>query len=316
MIETLLAYFLIAFIGAHVAAVAAVMAGSKWYDVRHQAKAPSENAPYPSFTVIIVAQNDAGLVTECLESVLANAYPHKHIVIVDNASTDTTKKQIKAIIGRQPQAAIRLLAKRKAASFHQVARQGLRLKPDSDLVLAIDGRSRLGDTTLRAAANRFRERKDIQQLHLNTRSLPSTSLFSLLHTFLSLARWQTAKLKALFQKQSRHVLYEDNCVVHVPAQSPLRKPAEPVSYGRWVLDILRLASVVYAFYLAYALESRELLLVVALATSGWLVFCVFAAERMAITTKLRLLAAVPAVCALLGIRLIRRLAPPVSSPHH
>src|SRR6202050_4699426 len=43
-----------------------------------------------SVSVTIVTYNSGRFIKRCLESVLAQRYPHKEVIVVDNASTDGT----------------------------------------------------------------------------------------------------------------------------------------------------------------------------------------------------------------------------------
>lgn len=59
--------------------------------------------PQPLVTIICLCYNHAPWVVEALDAALGQAYPHLELIVVDDASTDTSKQVIEAWLADKPQ---------------------------------------------------------------------------------------------------------------------------------------------------------------------------------------------------------------------
>jgi glycosyltransferase involved in cell wall biosynthesis len=59
--------------------------------------ATAQPTAQPTVTIVIPARNEAANIARCLEGALAQSYPHVHIVVVDDGSTDDTSRIIAAM---------------------------------------------------------------------------------------------------------------------------------------------------------------------------------------------------------------------------
>lgn len=78
--------------------VLAVIVRQLWFALTHF-RLKSKNAPdknLPSVSVCIPARNEMHVMTECLESVLANDYAKLEVLVFDDSSEDTTSTLVKA----------------------------------------------------------------------------------------------------------------------------------------------------------------------------------------------------------------------------
>jgi cellulose synthase/poly-beta-1,6-N-acetylglucosamine synthase-like glycosyltransferase len=94
----------------------------------------------PSISVIIPAHNEEKTIAACIESVLENKYPWKHIVVVDDGSTDNTYR-----IASRYKDRITLLARSKSSMKAYALNYGLQaakgeivVTVDADTVIAWD----------------------------------------------------------------------------------------------------------------------------------------------------------------------------------
>lgn len=69
----------------------------------------------PLLSVLVFAHNDAALINDCLQSLVSSSYRKLEIIIVDNASTDTTRQLARDFIKAHPNQRLRLVAKRRSS---------------------------------------------------------------------------------------------------------------------------------------------------------------------------------------------------------
>src|SRR5690242_12701049 len=83
-------------------------------------------------SVTIVTYNSGRFIKRCLESVLAQKYPHKEIIVVDNASTDGTVDILEQFEDR-----CRIYYNEENAGFAAAQNQAIRLS-SGDWVLTLN----------------------------------------------------------------------------------------------------------------------------------------------------------------------------------
>ena len=69
--------------------------------VRQQAERPLTTAPRVS--VLVPARNEAHTITACVASLLRQDYPNTELIVLNDASTDSTGQQLDALAARHPQ---------------------------------------------------------------------------------------------------------------------------------------------------------------------------------------------------------------------
>jgi GT2 family glycosyltransferase len=77
---------------------------------------------YPLVTVVIVNHNRAGLLQECLASVLSQNYRNLEVLVVDNGSTDSSRSSVRAVDDHR----IRLVALDHNTGFAGGCNEGIR----------------------------------------------------------------------------------------------------------------------------------------------------------------------------------------------
>lgn len=96
---------------------------------------------YPKVSIIIPVHNKASLIKSCISYAKNSTYPNKQIFVVNDCSTDNTKKILKKITGIKVFTNKKRLG--KAASLNNTAK-----KMRSDLILFLDGDTILEKDTL------------------------------------------------------------------------------------------------------------------------------------------------------------------------
>ena len=66
--------------------------------LRPVARANSFSAELPFISVLVPARNEEEKIGRCIESLLAQNYPHFEIVVIDDRSTDNTAKIIQSYV--------------------------------------------------------------------------------------------------------------------------------------------------------------------------------------------------------------------------
>lgn len=109
----------------------------------------------PLVSIIIPVHNGQHVVEDCLKSIVASSYRMYEIIVVDNVSSDATKKIVNGFIKSHPKKTIRLLAKRKHVSLDTAVRDGFKKWAQGDLVMTLAADCVVETHTLRNAARHF-----------------------------------------------------------------------------------------------------------------------------------------------------------------
>jgi biofilm PGA synthesis N-glycosyltransferase PgaC len=110
-------------------------------------------APTPRVAIIVPVYNEEAMIESAVRSLLALDYPEFDVIIVDDGSTDATLARASALAGRYGASTVRVLHKANGgkASALNVGIAAAR----TELVLCMDGDSRLAPETLRYAVRHF-----------------------------------------------------------------------------------------------------------------------------------------------------------------
>lgn len=112
-----------------------------------------EPARTPRVAIIVPVYNEETVIEAAVRSLLALDYPAFDVIVVDDGSTDGTLARASALAGRYGETTVRVLHKRNGgkASALNVGIAAAR----AELVLCMDGDSRLAPETLRYAVRHF-----------------------------------------------------------------------------------------------------------------------------------------------------------------
>lgn len=109
----------------------------------------------PLVTVLIPAHNEEMGVIRSLESVRKNTYRKRQIIVVDDCSTDTTRKLVWRYIQEHPKMNIRLLRKQTNVGKGEAMNHALRRGVEGDLVMTLDADSLLHRKAISNAVKHF-----------------------------------------------------------------------------------------------------------------------------------------------------------------
>lgn len=150
-------------IGVLIAAVAfavTILLGSSIYDVAYALKRRSlltgknKRPKRPIISVIIYNYRRPEGTVACLESVVKSSYRKLQILVIDNASKDTSVAAVEAFIAAHPKAAIKLIAKRRYMAADKALGAAVKAAK-GDIIIALTPNHMVRADALRQAADYF-----------------------------------------------------------------------------------------------------------------------------------------------------------------
>ncbi len=177
------------------------LVGANYYDMRQfrrsaRAKKRNHHQLRPLVSVLIPAHNEELGIVRCLDSVRRNTYRKLEIIVVDDASSDNTRKLVRDYIKKYPNRNIRLMYKRKnagkAAALNHVLRNGAK----GDLVMTLDADSVLHDKAITNAVRYFEDPK-VVGVAANVRIMDSLTILGLLQKFEHMIGYRSKKFYAV-----------------------------------------------------------------------------------------------------------------------
>lgn len=128
-----------------------------WFSFLDQVEATAEGdrQATPPVSILVPAFNEGPGIAAAIRSLLELDYPAYEILVIDDGSTDDTHARAKALEGRYSGARVRVLHKRNGGKASAL-NLGISAASE-DLILCMDGDSKLDPGTLRAAVSHFRD---------------------------------------------------------------------------------------------------------------------------------------------------------------
>lgn len=175
----------------------AYLVGANFYDIwqyRRRAAAPSRNHHQlqPLVSVLIPAHNESMGIIRCLDSVRVNTYRKLEIIVIDDSSSDDTKKLVKKYITKYPNRNIRLMYKQKNGGKAEALNHALRHGAKGDLVMTLDADSVLHRKSITNAVSYFRDPR-VVGVAANVRILDSLTILGLLQKFEHMIGYRSKK---------------------------------------------------------------------------------------------------------------------------
>jgi cellulose synthase/poly-beta-1,6-N-acetylglucosamine synthase-like glycosyltransferase len=146
----------------------------------------------PLVSIIISAHNEEDTIVRTLESLKKNSYRKTEIIVIDDGSTDATKKLVRTYIATHPKRNIRLMYKQKNVGKASALNHALRYGVRGELVMTLDADSSLDKHTV-ANAVRYFDDPTIVGVAANVRIPEATSILGLLQKFEFMVGYRTKK---------------------------------------------------------------------------------------------------------------------------
>ncbi len=142
--------------------IGSYLIGANIYDVMDAsrlAKLPKRRNRNPLVTVIIPAHNESISVLSCIKSVVANSYKKIQVLVVDDASTDDTRRLVREYIQNNPKKPVQLLYRHNNHGKASALNHALRRRATGDLCMTLDGDSILHKDAIKNAVSYFDDPK-------------------------------------------------------------------------------------------------------------------------------------------------------------
>lgn len=173
------------------------LVGANYYDIwqfRRAARAAKRDHHKlrPLVSVLIPAHNEELGIIRCLDSVRGNTYRKLEIIVVDDASTDNTRRLVREYITKHPKRDIRLMYKRRNVGKADALNHALRRGARGDLIMTLDADSVLHRKSISNAVSYFDDPR-VAGVAANVRILDSLSVLGLLQKFEHMIGYRSKK---------------------------------------------------------------------------------------------------------------------------
>lgn len=173
------------------------LVGANYYDIRQfqsasRIKKRDHHKLRPLVSVLIPAHNEELGIVRCLDSVRRSTYRKLEIIVVDDASSDNTRRLVRQYIAQHPGRDIRLMYKRKNVGKAEALNHVLRNSANGDLVMTLDADSVLHHKSITNAVNYFANPK-VVGVAANVRIMDSLTVLGLLQKFEHMVGYRSKK---------------------------------------------------------------------------------------------------------------------------
>lgn len=127
------------------------------HHMENRAGASDDAAALPRLTIIVPVFNEATVIGNALRSLLTLDYPSYDIIVVDDGSTDDTRRLASRLQGRHGRATVRVVSKANGGKASAL-NAGIALA-NTPFVVCMDGDSRLSPGALRHAMRHFADER-------------------------------------------------------------------------------------------------------------------------------------------------------------
>lgn len=169
--------------------------GANFYDYKQfkmNQKKRSRPRISPLVTVLIPAHNEELLITRCLESVRKSRHRKLEIIVVDDGSTDNSKRVVRKYISEHSNRNIRLMFKRSNVGKAEALNHALRHGARGDFVMTIDADSVIHPLAITNALKRFDD-QSVVGVAANVRILDKMSILGVLQKFEYMVSYRSKK---------------------------------------------------------------------------------------------------------------------------
>lgn len=281
-------------------------------------------------TVLVFAKNNSATILDCLRSLGRSQYRKFDIVVIDDASTDDTRKLVREYCRQHPRISCRLYARRKIGAKHQALKRGYSLSERGDAVLVINGDSVVTPALLKLGVAQLSINPKSQAVQCNEYS-EVVRIATMVGYFVRLSRHMIAKGKSLFRRHQvmvgqpsvmyrrsvfeRHAgvkvvsVFAGNMVISVTDGQERVTQLERIHRPKaifWIAAIVVFFGMTYSIYAAASLQSSDLLLLSWLALTFWCLGSVWSDEVVSVSDKILLSFCAPVVYFLVYAELFAR----------
>lgn len=170
--------------------------GANYYDIKKfrqsTSNKPKKRGLRPLVSVLIPAHNEEAGIIRCLDSVRTNTHRKLQIIVIDDASTDSTKKLVNAYIKQHANRDIKLMYKQKNVGKAGALNHALRNGADGNLIMTLDADSVLHKKAI-ANATKYFENPVVVGVAANVRIMEASSFLGMLQKFEYMVGYRSKK---------------------------------------------------------------------------------------------------------------------------
>jgi cellulose synthase/poly-beta-1,6-N-acetylglucosamine synthase-like glycosyltransferase len=181
------------------------LVGANFYDIwqfrrRHRQAVTAKRDKDPLVSVLIPAHNEEKVVIRCLDSVCLSSYKNLQIIVVDDASKDTTARLVRDYKMRHPDHDLTLVRRRKNVGKGAALNYALRHKAQGELSMTLDADSMLDRHTIANAVGYFDD-PSIVGVAANVRIIEEPTTLGILQKFEHMIGYRSKKTYSLTKSE-------------------------------------------------------------------------------------------------------------------
>ncbi len=151
---------------------------------------PSNYSPH--ITVLVPAHNEESVIVRCLDSIFSNSYAHIDVIVVNDASTDTTRRVLRNYMHTHRGYPVRIINKRINVGKGSGLNYALQRYVKSELVMTLDADSILAPDAIERAVSYFVD-PTVTGVAANIQILNEHTTLSILQKFEHMISYQSKK---------------------------------------------------------------------------------------------------------------------------
>jgi cellulose synthase/poly-beta-1,6-N-acetylglucosamine synthase-like glycosyltransferase len=150
----------------------------------------------PLVTVLIPAHNEEAVIIRCLDSVCESSYKKLQIIVIDDASIDSTRRLVRAYIEKHPKIDLTLRWKLKNGGKAAALNHALRRDVRGELAMTLDADSILASDAVTNAVAYFDE-PSVVGVAANVRIIEELTILGFLQRFEHMVGYRSKKAHSL-----------------------------------------------------------------------------------------------------------------------
>jgi cellulose synthase/poly-beta-1,6-N-acetylglucosamine synthase-like glycosyltransferase len=164
-----------------------------WQSQRRHRRLTFRTVTYlPRVTVLVPAHNEELVIVRCLESIFASTYPDIDVIVVNDASTDGTRRMLTQYVRLHPAARLRVIHKRINVGKGGALNSALRRYVRSELVMMLDADSILSPNAVENAVSYFSD-STVAGVAANVQIINEHTTLSILQKFEHMIGYRSKK---------------------------------------------------------------------------------------------------------------------------
>lgn len=250
--------------------------------------------------VIIYAYNNEATIMQCLDELYKARLRSIETVIINNASADSTKSQIKNFLKNHPKNNVKVIHKRRFATKQHALEQAVKALNNSESVLVIEPDILLTKQLLNTIKNFLNVDNPIRPLYLPILPIVDSSYTSVAKSYLLISQQFMQKALSVFYikwgNKSSLILYPNR---EINNQKPLNIPKAQLLIGNQIISpnvqcssgygvifsVVWIFIATYLGYIAAILRVYEPLFYCAAILNIWLILGIASAHSLNIKQK-------------------------------